>query len=256
MKPFARALIVLLVAGVVAVVAVSCGKKGKDKDADEPKTAQEYLTRAKNNFTNPTKAINDCNKAIELDENFAPAYEFRAETYEGRFKNTQRAEHAQKAIADYDTLMRLEPNSPKAADRLCRRGSLKMQVEEYDGAIADFKASLAKRKGESRTYEYLAEAYRAKDDLETAVKAYSLAIKYDPGNAHLYSLRAEVYRALEDYDHAVADLGKVIELQPDYLAYARRAELYRELGDTGKALDDYEKAKSLNPSLDEGTTVW
>jgi tetratricopeptide (TPR) repeat protein len=253
-RPFARVLIALLVAAVVAVGAASCGKK--NKKAEEPKTAEGYLKRAQNNFLNATEAIKDCDKAIELDKNFTPAYEFRAERYEERFKNTQRAEDARKAVADYDALMRLEPHSPKAAERLRSRGLLKLRTDDSDGAIADFKASLAKRKGESKTYEYLAEAYRAKDDMQTAVQAYGLAIKYDPGNAHLYSLRAEVYRALKDYDNAIADLGKVIELQPDYLAYARRAELYRELGQPQKALDDYEKAKSLNPSLGEGGTVW
>ncbi len=252
-KPFVRILIALLVASAVAV---SCGKKDKGGDADTPKTAADYLKRAKQHFLDKDKAIKDLDKAIELDEDLAEAYEMRAEMYENRYGKTSRSKDAKRAIADYDTLMELEPASPKAAERLRKRGWLKNQLEDYDDAIADFTASLKKEKRASKTYEYLAESYLGKDDLENAAKLYGHAIKYDRNNATLYKRRARVYFEMENYEKSIAHLGKVIELQPDAEAYGARAQLYREIGEPQKALDDYEKARTLDPSIGEGGTVW
>jgi len=251
--PLARLLIVVLLA---AAVAVSCGKKNKGDDAKEPETAEEYLERARGSFLDKGKTIKDLNKAIELDDTLAEAYERRAEMFEDLHRTTEKEKYARRAIADYDKLMDLEPKSPKAAERLRRRGSLKIDIEEYDGAIADLKASVKKDKNASRTYEYLAEAYLGKEEPTQAVNAYTFAIKYDPNDATLYKSRARVFFDMEEHEKAIADLTKVIELQPDFEAYGARAQLYRELGQPQKALDDYEKARELNPTLDADGTVW
>lgn len=253
MKPLARVLIVVLLA---AAVAVSCGKKDKGDDAKEPETAEEYLKRAKDSFLRKGKAIKDLNKAIKLDDTLAEAYERRAEMFEDLHRTTEKEKYARRAIADYDKLMELEPKGAKAAERLRKRGSLKIDLEEYDDAIADLKASIKKDKRESRTHEYLAEAYLGKEEPKEAVNAYTFAIKYDPNDATLYKSRARVFFDMEDHEKAIADLTKVIELQPDFEAYGARAQLYRELGEPQKALDDYEKARALNPALDADDTIW
>jgi len=248
---------ILIATVLISAVAVSCGKNGDTKKtADEPTTAAEYLKRAKGNFLDKNKAIRDLNEAIELDDGLIEAYEMRAEMYEGRYTATERTKYARRAIADYGKLIELEPEAARAAVRLRKRGWLKMQLEEYDEAIADFRASVDKDARKPKTYEYLAEAYRGNDDLDNAVKAYGYAIKYDRKEASLYKSRARAYFDLGQTEKALADLGKVIEIQPDYEAYAARAQIYRELGRPQEALDDYEKARSLNPEAGEGGTIW
>jgi len=239
---------------LVTALAASCGKKGPKTQA--PDSAEAYLKRAKGHFTDTDAAIKDAGKAIALDEHYLAAYEFRAEMYEVRYRKTKRPNDVARALADYDKLVALESDGPKTGEWLGKRGWLKLRAGNYDGAIADLKASLDKDRHNPRTYRRLARAYLAKNDHANAAKACSYAIKYDPNDASLYVTRSEIYYAMKKYEEAIADLGKVIELQPDYLAYARRAELYREIGQPQKAIDDYEKARSLNPEFEAGGTVW
>ena len=247
MRPFAKTLIVLFVA---VVGLASCGK---DKQQQE---VEAHLEAARKNFLDHDRAIAELDKAIELDEKCVAAYEQRAEIYEAGYRDTGRAQEASKAIADYDALMKLEPKSPKAAERLRKRAWLKAELGEYDDAIADLKASRKLDRYDWRTYEQLAKAYIGKEELENAIKAYSLAIRCDRNNASLYKSRAHVYFDLGDKRKAIPDLKKVTELQPDLEAYAALAQIWRELGDPHKALDYYNKAKELDPDFESSVTPW
>lgn len=248
-RPF---LSILVVALLMAAVAVSCGKK----KPEGPQTAEDYVKRAQASFLDPDKAIRDLDKAIELDDAFVPAYEQRAELYETRYHKTNRAKDAQQAIRDYGKMLALEPESPKTAEWLRKRGWFKLQLKRYDAAIADLNRSIEMDDGESRSYQYLGEAYRAKGDLERAAESYTDAIACDRNDVSLYMSRCEIHHALKDYPKVVLDLTKVIEIQPTAQAYIRRAEIYRELGEPHKALDDIEKAKKLDPGYDPDTGAW
>jgi len=241
----------LLVVVLGVVVAASCGNNKKKQEEVEA-----HLEAARRSFLDHDRAIGELDKAIELDDACGEAYEQRAEIYEADYRQTGRAQEASKAIGDYDTLMKLEPKSPKAAERLRKRAWLKAELGEHDGAIADLNASRKRDSGDWRTYEQLAKASIATDNLENAIKAYSLAVKCDPSNASLYKARARVYFDLGDKRKAIPDLVKVTELQPDLRAYAELAWIYRELGDPHKALDYYDKAKKLDPDFESNVTPW
>lgn len=236
---------VLIVVVLAVTLAVSCGKKkGEKPNVENPQTAADYVHRAKGNFlAQDNRAIKDCDKAIEIDPKYAPAYEFRAECYTALYDKTTKAEHARKAIADYDRLLDLKPSPGKAADYYRSRGLLKMKIEDYDGAITDFRASGKARRGEPRTYEYLAQAFLAKNDRDNALKAYGIAIKFDPRNTSLLKARANIYSDMQDYDKAIADLMKVVEIQPDNDTYIALGKICEAKGDKLAAIDWYSKVK-------------
>jgi len=248
-RPFATLLIVVL----ALVVAVSCGKKEKETG---PKTAADYVARAKGHFVDKDTALEDLNKAIELDENCVEAYELRAELFEARYRDSDDANDAECAIADYDKLIELELDSPKAAERLRLRGVLKLGLGDCDDAIADFKGSIGKDKRVPKTHEQLAQAYVAKGDTDSALACYGLAIQYDRENASLYKARGHVYYKREELDKAIPDLEKVYELQPEADVCMALAQIYLDTGHRDKALEWYEKGQKLDPSMELGTSAW
>ena len=252
MNALARCLIALL---VVCAVAVSCGKDRK-ANPDDPKTAADYVARANNNFLEKDRALKDLDKAIELDEDYAEAYVRRAEIYEARYTDSHRSKDADRAIADYDALIKIEPKAPEAAERLCKRAWLKIQIESYDEAITDLEAARAKKKNDAKTYEYLAHAYIGKDELPEAIKYYGYAIRYDPNNASLYKDRARVHYSMGEKEKAIPDLKKVTSMQPDIEAFHALGQILQELGRNLEAFDIYEKARKLDPSIEEGSVVW
>lgn len=241
MRAYLNVLVVIVLA---ATLAVSCGtKKDKKPSADDPQTAAGYVRRAKANFLSKEKAIKDCDKAVELDPKLVEAYEFRAECYTALHDKTENEKHARKAIADYDSLLDLDPPSDQAADYLRKRGLLKMKLEDYDGAVKDFQTSGKVKRNEPRTYEYLAQAFLAKDDRERALKAYGWAIHYEPRNTALFKARAAIYRQMNDFDNAIKDLMEVVRIQPDNDAYIALGEICEAKGDKLAAIDWYSKVK-------------
>jgi len=244
---------IFVVALLAAAVAVSCGKK---KTKNSPQEAKEYVKRAKENFLDPDEALRNLNKAIELDDTCVEAYEQRMEVYEARFHKTKRVKDAKQAIRDCSKLLKLEPESPKAAEWMRKRGYFKLQLKRYDAAIADLKRSIEKDNWASKSYQYLADAYRAKGQPKRAAEAYTDAIRCDPTDASLYWNRCEIYYDLKEYQKVLFDLTKVIEIQPTAKAHLRRADIYRELGEPHKALEDIQKAKELDPHYDPDAGVW
>jgi len=122
-------------------------------------------------------------------------------------------------------------------------------------------------------------------DLESAIKAYTKAIRFDPAQAGLYVLRAYVYvktsrnrQAMRDvnkairlnpkmpepyfirgtihaenekYKKAISDLDEALKLDKGYAeVYAFRAKIYTILGEGMRALLDYQHAALLG---DENT---
>ena len=73
------------------------------------------------------RALEDCNHAIELDSNNSYAYNARGVTYHKRDDNRS-------AIEDYTKAIELNANYAQA---YYNRGEMRLHLEEWDGAKAD-----------------------------------------------------------------------------------------------------------------------
>ncbi|MEO0536487.1 MAG: tetratricopeptide repeat protein, partial [Cyanobacteria bacterium P01_A01_bin.123] len=212
----------------------------------DEKTAQEYYEdgNAKRDSENYQGAIDDYTKAIELNPDYADAYNNRGIAKRALGDN-------QDAIDDYTKAIELNPNY---ADAYTNRGNAKGALEEYQGAIADHTKAIELNSDYALAYNNRGIAKRALGDNQGAIDDYNEAIQIDQnwGNIGLYVAYNNRGNAKEDSGDnpgAIDDYTKAIELNPDYAeAYYNRGIAKRALGDNPGAIDDYTKAIELDPN--------
>ena len=81
-------------------------------------------------------------------------------------------------------------------------------------------------------------------------------IQENPANSNAYFERHLAWMKIGEPRRALADLNKVIELDPEAVAYRSRGEVYRHLGQYDKALEDFERAEAINPEEWEKAIVF
>src|SRR5262249_18904646 len=118
------------------------------------------------------KALADYNKAIEIDPNYAKAYDGRAGVLADKGET-------ERALADYNKAIELDPKDPQFWHN---RGLLYKSEEDFEKALADFDQAIkldpaytAAFANRGLTYEARAEA-RYKADIELAKKEYKAAL--------------------------------------------------------------------------------
>lgn len=150
------------------------------------------------------------------------------------------------ALAAYDTLLDLEPNNPvfhlylglayQAAGRpseaqyafnraidldrsyteaYLRRAILRLETEDYDGALDDAAQVLALNPEEGRAYAVQGGALLAQEQFEEAQAAYSAAIERGAGDAEVYAGRGWARHRRGQYSAAVDDYNQAIALGAD-----------------------------------------
>ncbi|MGN6186069.1 MAG: tetratricopeptide repeat protein [Thermoanaerobaculia bacterium] len=173
------------------------------------------------------------------------AYESRALVYELQNKND-------KALADYDALLKMNSSNTTALER---RGALLMKAGQRDKATADFKALVAIDPKNAKAIEALstldpkssgdflkvAQEKAREEKWPEAIAAYDKAIAATP-TADAYLGRANAYASSNNNDRALADYDKAIQLDPkSFSAYNGRAIMYKEKGDIAKAVAEYDR---------------
>jgi len=129
------------------------------------------------------------------------------------------------------------------------------ELEDFDGAIIDFKAviidftkAIELNQEVAVAFDYRGRAKYYIDDEKGAIIDFNKAIELDPGVAatHEYRGRAKLY--LADEKGAIIDFNKAIELDPEVAVtyeYRGRAKLY--LNDEKGAIVDFTKAIEFDP---------
>ena len=238
-------------------------------------TADSYYNLALDNLAEDgfDSAIDNLNKAIELNPEHADAYHERGRAY--TYKNDY-----DKAIADFDRALELDPNDMDTevlrAGAYALRGVAYYEAGDYDSAIADFNGVIADLDKiieldpnnadanilVANAYLVRGVAYYEEGDYDKAIADYEEAIadferisELDPNNADVdvlvagaYLVRGIAYHEKGDYDSAIADHDKAIELYPNYAdAYYERGRAYIYKEDLDRSIADFNKAIDLNP---------
>jgi tetratricopeptide (TPR) repeat protein len=150
------------------------------------------------------------------------------------------------AMADYGQTIRLDPKHRFA---YVQRGLLLAERNEHDRAIADFSEAIRLNPTLAGAYQERGRAHARKNDHERAVSDFTAALRIDRGNWGAFNLRGLSYGEQKDYDRAIADFSEAIRLSPKYaVAYYNRARALGAKGEHDRALADLDQAISLAPN--------
>ncbi|NQE05854.1 Photosystem I assembly protein Ycf3 [ANME-1 cluster archaeon GoMg1] len=219
------------------------GKIAEDKSIKEE--ARENLAVTYNNqgfayheLKQYERAIEDFNKAIELNPNLAVAYNNRGFAY-------HELKQYERAIEDHNKAIELNPNLSMAYNN---RGIVYGELEQHERAIEDYNKAIEVNPKYVEAYNNRGIAYRELKQYERAIEDYNKAIEVNPKYAMVYNNRGVAYGGLKQYEKAIEDFSKVIELNPKYAgAYYNRGVAYGKIKQYESAIEDYNKAIDLNP---------
>ena len=184
-----------------------------------------------------------------------------------------------KALADFDMAIKLEPAHPLA---YVDRGQTLNDMGDRDGAIAavsqalkiapDFAPALdLQKKLGLDTQQPDAAAARAddatcvfpvsgsildRDTIDRVIAACTTLIEApgggDEARAQIYLQRGSMFRRIGKFDSALADFGLSIKYDPkSAAAYTGRGNAYRGLGQFDEAIADHSEAIRLDPNNPE-----
>lgn len=159
-------------------------------------------------------------KALELDPEFAAAYEKRGMLYYFQ-------EKYDKVIDDFRAY--LELSTPQAqAHRMLGLGYLK--TGSYKLAIHNLSRAIELKPNYAAAYADRAEAYRLIAEFDRAIRdsARALEIRGDAHSmANAYRTRAKIYRELGRVEEAVAETGAVYWLDQSVSNYSGRGRAWK-----------------------------
>jgi tetratricopeptide (TPR) repeat protein len=150
-----------------------------------------------------------------------------------------------RAFADIDEAIRLDPNGPRA---YYNRGLAWRAKGDLDRAIADYTDAIRLNARYRNAYNDRGSAWRDKGDLDRAIADFDEAIRLDPTYSIAYYNRGLAWRDKGELDRAIADYTEAIRLDPTYaVAYNNRGTVWRDKGDRDRAIADYSEAIRLDP---------
>ncbi|REJ56984.1 MAG: tetratricopeptide repeat protein, partial [Microcystis wesenbergii TW10] len=182
-------------------------------------------------------ALDDFNKAIELNPNYANAYNNRGNLY-------QDLQKYELALDDYNKAIELNPNYANAYNN---RGILYRRQQKYKLALDDYSKAIDINPNFAGAYNNRGILYDNQQKYELALSDYNKAIDINPNFAMAYNNRGTLYYNQQKYDLALDDFNKAIELNPNFAeAYVNRGNIYSEQQKYELALSDYNKAIDIN----------
>jgi tetratricopeptide (TPR) repeat protein len=213
------------------------------------------------------KAITEFTNAVNTEPN-AVNFLARADIYSDRLYKTdvnsfERSSMANKALSDYNSAARLDPNDP---DIFNRRASLyDSYLNDKNAALSDYKKVSELKPNDFWSYFSLGRINYELNNFETAITNYTKSISIYP-DGMTYFRRAETYIELEKYKEAISDLTMAISISKDTTneswfvvdyniidIYWGRAYCYEKLNNYSSAISDYSKIIEItkeDPSAD------
>ncbi|MCD4674271.1 MAG: tetratricopeptide repeat protein [Anaerolineaceae bacterium] len=193
------------------------------------------------------KAINLCNETlpkISKDEDLFQFLLLRGTAL--LFQNEY-----QKALADYEKAIQINPKNPVAH---LDKGRCLLKLDELDLALASTRTSIELNPQLGDSYANLGNIYEKKEMHDLAIENYSLAIKYFTNNnekSDAFFRRAKCQMKSRNFMQAIDDFTDAISLEPNdenLLIYLQnRALAYYTIKQYQDALCDIEKLIEAEP---------
>ncbi len=195
--------------------------------------------------SNRRQSINDLDKAIRLNNNYAEAFSNRGFVYLSTKLSGQ-------AVKDFNRAIQLAPNNPW--NYIYRAQCLR--ATDKAAALADFNKAVELAPNAIYVYSERGNFFEDEKEFSKALEDYTRAIELDKREEvpalNLYN-RAGVYqkmnmsgRAIDDYTRAIQLLESQSQKNPLLpWVYRKRGECYQALGDGARAQADFKKFADL-----------
>jgi protein O-mannosyl-transferase len=194
---------------------------------------------------NPNKAIKYFDKAIELSENWAAAYLFRANTKFG----------TDEKMSGYKDLMKALELKPDFPEALCTNGSIWFMRKEYDSALKCFDKALLIKPNYTKVYLEKGKLLHAQKKYTEAINCFVKVAQLDPKNYECWDWMGYIYNKMDSSEKAIKCYDKQIEMdsKKSSYPYSNKGNIYFNLKKYDKAIDCFGKALEIDPKLDK---VW
>ncbi|MYA68721.1 tetratricopeptide repeat protein [Candidatus Poribacteria bacterium] len=150
-------------------------------------------------------AITDYTRAIELDPEYAEAYNYRG------FAHLNNGD-IDKAIADYVKATDIDQELTEAYKD---RATAYLANSDFDKAIADYTKAIQLDPDDTNIYNYRGFAYFRNSEVDKAIDDLSIAIQLKPDSAGAYYTRGIVQLSLQNWEEAKTDLKTAANNQLD-----------------------------------------
>ncbi|MFH1117828.1 MAG: tetratricopeptide repeat protein [Pseudomonadota bacterium] len=195
----------------------------------DPRRSSLYVGRAQalEMIQLPKKAVEDYERALELDPDNYRAMEGLAGMLEREGKQIERA------VALYEQALSRDPRSEWKENLAVWIRMLESRLRPVDS----YPAALW-REGNKKALDGKA---------SEAEMLYTKAVALDPLFYHAYFRRAQVRIAQEDMNGALNDLNAAVELSPELRgALLQRGLIHERLGNGDQAMDDFKRASEID----------
>ncbi|MCK9342913.1 MAG: tetratricopeptide repeat protein, partial [Massilibacteroides sp.] len=182
------------------------------------------------------KALQDYNKAIELDPYEAPEYGYRAILY-------YQMNDFEKALADLNEAIRL---NNREGGYYINRGLVRYQMNNLRGAMSDYDQVI-----DMNSQNLIARFNRGLlrfqvGDNNRAIEDFDVVLKLEPENYMAYYNRALLRFETGNFVGSISDYDKVLTKYPKFLpGYFSRSEAKRKIHDKVGADKDYWTAVTM-----------
>jgi TolB-like protein/Tfp pilus assembly protein PilF len=220
--------------------------------------AYEYQHRGMEHLFRVTKDDNAqarqlCEKAIELDPTYAPAYYCAGCTYWVEWVNqwTQDPQTLDRALELGQKAIALDDSLPIAHEIV---GATYLSKRQYAQAIAEVERAIVLGPNWGSAYAVLGMALNATGRAAEAIGVLERAIRLNPRNpiftANYLAVLGGAYRLTGRYDEAITALKKALGLFPkSLLAHQHLAVIYAELGRDAEAQAEVGEMLQINPKF-------
>lgn len=202
-------------------------------------TAHQYRAITRSRLGNYDMALRDFAEAIDLRPDVAGPYFSRGVTY-------LLSKQLDKAIEDFNQFIRYEP---RVADAYINRGICYLMQRDTTAAFDNFNMAIRTNRLSPDGYNRRGALYMSQQEYDKALNDFNHAIQNDSMNIPSYFSRALVYANTKRPTKAIEDFTKVLSIDStNSLTYFNRAILRSQIGDYNKAMEDYDRVADLNPN--------
>ena len=157
----------------------------------------------------------------------------------------ERAGQSEKAIEYYQRGAKNKPYLRQARQRL---GAIKLQNNDYAGAIVEYEALLQEHPEDVSIYLFLGQMYLHTKEHHKAIESFERALTIEPDNFELHDDYVESLVQSGQLREAIEQMHKIIDEQGEFPDnYLRLADLYCNVGNDEAAVSHYERALELHP---------